>query len=157
MFGYDLHYCRECKNRIKHFASLADKNGPILLNFFSNEQKKILKRLCSGSFEILIIDNHFLLGYNKIVGGFPHLYFETSFTQSHKKPLLIKQAVKRYISDGILQNSINNLLECNDGNPSVAIESLNCFIECCDEAVYGMKFINTANWLIKIMTRYNEI
>ena len=155
-FNSDLHNCRECRSRIHHFASLADKNGPILTNFCNEKQKDILKRVCSGTFDICIIDNKFLMGYEKDVGGFPHVYFKTAFTPKDKKPLLIQQAVKRYISDGLFQNTMNNLIECNDGKPLVAIDSLNCFIECCDEAVYGMKFINTAKWLINIMQKYND-
>lgn len=156
IFTSDLHNCLHCKIRIDHFASLADKNGPILLNFCNEKQKELVKKICSGPFDIYIIDNKFLMGYEKDVGGFPHVYFKTAFTEKDKKPLLIQQAVKRYISDGLFQNTMNNLIDCNDGKPSIAIDSLNCFIECCDAAVYGMKFINTAKWLINIMKRYNE-
>jgi len=157
LFNFDIHNCRFCRDRIKKFCKISDRNGPILLQFF-NEPNQIaaIKRWCSGNFIPKILDQENLFGYEKELGSFPHICFPTKYTEKSKNPSLIQYAVNRYIKDGLLETLVRNLILCNDNNPLEVINSLKCFIKCCSKATYGETFVNTAKWLISIMEGYSK-
>lgn len=157
LFNDDLHNCRFCRDRIKKFCRISDKDGPLLLQFFDKPSQILaIKRWCSGNFIPKILDQELLFGYEKELGSYPHIFFPTKYTEKTKNVSLIQYAVNRYIKDGLLEALVRNLILCNDNNPLEVINSLECFIKCCSKATYGETFINTAKWLISIMEGYSK-
>lgn len=151
IFDTLIQRCHVCKPRLKDFIRIEDQNGPILMSDkLNDEQKKHIKDICKGEYTIIVLTSKLLFNKEKIEGPFPHLFFESVFTPSEKKPNLITMAIRDYISTGMIDFLIANILKCNDNSPHEAIRSLECFITCADKATYGKKFIFNARWLISI-------
>ena len=148
--------CFVCKSRLLKFIKIVDKNGPILLNSKLNrDQTEFVNNVCVGNFDIIVLDSSLLMNYERVQGGYPHLYFETKFTSEEKKPDLLQLAYRDYVTSGLLNRLIQNLLECNGYNNNEVIKSLDCFISCCRRTTYGDKFIQTAEWLKSIFKNIN--
>jgi len=157
VFGSVMYNCDLCVERVYNFCKIADQNGPILLQFFSDiKHINFINSVCKDDFTVTILDKSNLQNEKKISGNFPHIYFPTKFTSSIKRPEYLQLAINRYIKDGLINRLVLNLLNCNDNDASEVIRSLECFIKCCKEATYGEKFIKTANWLISIMEGYTK-
>lgn len=157
LFNSDVHNCKFCIQRIIKFIKIADKKGPILLQFFKREEQiAAINKFCTGTIVPKILDTKLLFSCDKNIGGFPHIFFSSNYTNKIKNPKVIQSAIYIYIKDNLLENLIKNLLLCNDNDSKEVIKSLECFTVCCSNATYGETFIQTAKWLISIMEGYSK-